>query len=38
VKAGTDSAGCMLEQMVAFYECAGFLEGIAYTVWLITNF
>jgi hypothetical protein len=37
VKAGTDLAGCILEQMVAFYECVEFLEGIAYTVRLIID-
>ena len=37
MKAGTDSAGCMLEQMVAFYECIGLLEVIAYIVRLIIN-
>ena len=37
MKAGTDSAGCILEQMVAFHECVGFHEGIAYIVRPIIN-
>lgn len=37
MKAGTYSAGCMLEQTVAFHECFGFNEGIANIVRLITN-
>ena len=37
MKAGTDSAECMLEQMAAFHECVGFHEGIAYIVRLIIN-
>jgi hypothetical protein len=37
VKAGTDLAGCILEQMIAFYEFVGFLEGIVYNVRLIID-